>query len=568
MSQGYNRRLGIQQHIQAGTIDLLESGIHDFLLLQLNVLIGGDFPIPAGIVFTSALAIHAYCKKRVSLRAVQRILRHLEKIGWIKTWPHLYKGPNYPMLICRAAVYDEAGNEYRVNGPDTTSWQYPVYEPVVELWPHCPPNETEVSDELVRKNGPTLLEAKSSGSKDAGRESRAVQAESGEFDGIPVKKGEAKILQNQFDKFSDAERALLKIGKRSSEFGRWNEMEDWISEVSTIGEKLLPLGSDEAIPVEGRWAVSVEIPSRVEDCYGSAMEDGLALLTAVGMRPEEAYLERGFCVLSLGSAPFYDARRRAEQIRTWLEKNNYQPVFHDDRPWEPGDNPSAVAKIKFALDGSFVHVQGDWKLSVIIPEEFGGQEEGHRLAADLEVAASEEGKRVGGWLFDFHIGDYALAKVKAQRTVSHFVAKGYQVQRSWGDPDLQLDSVDEESLRAANSTGHAFHKFGADADRVHVDLRDKNGNHSLHWSRRVKRLATRLTGPGNEIDLRLTCQEAKLILDLAGEFGPDYSLIPDIVGHCEHKGLHVSRELCDNFSDAGDVGAALEGIAEKLRASL
>jgi hypothetical protein len=141
----YKRRRGIKEHIWVGTIDLLESGIHDFLLLQINVFIDGDFPIPAGVLFTSALAIHAHCKRRVSLRTVQRILRRLELLGWVRTWPNLHKRGNYPVLICRAAVYDAAGNEYRVNGPKTTDWRHPVYEPVAELSPHRQPTVAEVA---------------------------------------------------------------------------------------------------------------------------------------------------------------------------------------------------------------------------------------------------------------------------------------------------------------------------------------------------------------------------------------------------------------------------------------
>jgi hypothetical protein len=124
----YKRRRGIVEHIEAGTVDLLESGIHDYLCLKANLVIGNGFPFPAGVCFTSAPAIHARCRRRVSLRTVQRVFRHLEKIGWIKTWPG--ECGNYATLICRASVHDMAGNEYRVNGVKTTDWRHPVYEPV------------------------------------------------------------------------------------------------------------------------------------------------------------------------------------------------------------------------------------------------------------------------------------------------------------------------------------------------------------------------------------------------------------------------------------------------------
>jgi hypothetical protein len=84
MSAGwYKRRRGILEHIESGTIDLLESGIHDYLSLKANLVIGSPCSIPVGIVFTSAPAIHVHCR-RVSERTVQRCLDHMEQIGWLK----------------------------------------------------------------------------------------------------------------------------------------------------------------------------------------------------------------------------------------------------------------------------------------------------------------------------------------------------------------------------------------------------------------------------------------------------------------------------------------------------
>jgi len=135
MSGGfYKRRRGILEHIEAGTIDLLESGIHDFLCLKANLVIGSDCSIPVGFVFTSAPAIRAHCK-RVSERTIQRILEHLEVIGWIKTFRTRNQRGNYLTLICRASVHDLSGNEYRINGDATTDWRNPKYEPVGHLSP-------------------------------------------------------------------------------------------------------------------------------------------------------------------------------------------------------------------------------------------------------------------------------------------------------------------------------------------------------------------------------------------------------------------------------------------------
>jgi len=135
MSEGfYKRRRGILEHIEAGAIDLLESGIHDYLSLKANLLIGSACSIPVGIVFTSAPAIHAHCK-RVSLRTIQRCLAHLEEIGWLKTFRAPNERGNYPSLICRASVHDLSGNEYRINADATTDWRRPVCEAVAQVSP-------------------------------------------------------------------------------------------------------------------------------------------------------------------------------------------------------------------------------------------------------------------------------------------------------------------------------------------------------------------------------------------------------------------------------------------------
>jgi hypothetical protein len=133
MSAGYyKRRRGILDHIEAGTIDLLESGIHDYLLLRANLVIGSACTLPAGVCLTSAPAIHAHCR-RVSERTVQRILDHLEKIDFIKTFKTPGKRGNYPALLCRGSVHDLSGKEFRVNGAKTVDWRFPVYEPVGEV---------------------------------------------------------------------------------------------------------------------------------------------------------------------------------------------------------------------------------------------------------------------------------------------------------------------------------------------------------------------------------------------------------------------------------------------------
>jgi hypothetical protein len=129
----YKRRRGILEHLEVGTISLLDLAVHDYLSLKANLVIGGCSFLPAGVCKTSAVAIHATCPSQVNEKAIQRSLAHLENIGWIKRWNVQGKHGNYPILICRASVHDLSGKEYRVNGEETTDWRSPVYVPVGEL---------------------------------------------------------------------------------------------------------------------------------------------------------------------------------------------------------------------------------------------------------------------------------------------------------------------------------------------------------------------------------------------------------------------------------------------------
>jgi hypothetical protein len=129
----YKRRRGILEHLESGRINLIDLAVHDYLNLKANLLIGSASSIPPGICITSAAAIHAVCPGQISERAIQRSLEHLEKIGWIKRWNVQGKRGNYPVLVCRGSVHDASGNEYRINGNETTDWHYPKWTPVGEL---------------------------------------------------------------------------------------------------------------------------------------------------------------------------------------------------------------------------------------------------------------------------------------------------------------------------------------------------------------------------------------------------------------------------------------------------
>jgi len=124
----YKRRRGILEHLEAGRINLVDLAVHDYLNLKANLLIGGNSSIPPGVCITSAVAIHAVCPGQISEKAIQRSLKHLEQIRWIKRWNVPGKHGNYPVLVCRASVHDLSGKEYRINGEETTDWRYPKWE--------------------------------------------------------------------------------------------------------------------------------------------------------------------------------------------------------------------------------------------------------------------------------------------------------------------------------------------------------------------------------------------------------------------------------------------------------
>ena len=140
----YKRRRGVAEHIESRAISFLEDGIHDYLNLKANLVIGNGYSLPAGVCLTSAAALHAI-DPSFSERTYRRKLEHLEKIGWLKSWKIPGKHGNFPVVLCRASVHDLSGNEYRVNGTETTDWRNPVYEPVREASTSCPRADRELS---------------------------------------------------------------------------------------------------------------------------------------------------------------------------------------------------------------------------------------------------------------------------------------------------------------------------------------------------------------------------------------------------------------------------------------
>lgn len=84
----YPRRRGILEHLETGTVSLLDVAIHDFLCLIADHR--------TGVAWVSAEKLHALAGSGINLRAVQRSLEKLEALSWIKrfrvparlTWPN------------------------------------------------------------------------------------------------------------------------------------------------------------------------------------------------------------------------------------------------------------------------------------------------------------------------------------------------------------------------------------------------------------------------------------------------------------------------------------------------
>ena len=142
----YPRRRGILEHLDKGSISLLDLAVHDFLCLICDYR--------TGIARASAEKIRALCPSGITLREIQRSLAHLEKIGWIKRWRTHGQRGNYPILIARFSVYGtsksdsisvtEDGTEpdtdmspkwYRVNAEHTTDWRNVQFEPDTDMSP-------------------------------------------------------------------------------------------------------------------------------------------------------------------------------------------------------------------------------------------------------------------------------------------------------------------------------------------------------------------------------------------------------------------------------------------------
>ena len=120
----YPRRRGILEHLERGTVSLVDVAIHDFLCLRADHR--------TGIAWASAEKIHALAGAGITLRAVQRSLEKLEGLSWIKRFRVPGRRGNYPTLIGRYFVRDASLNWLSVNLSRTVDWRNVQFDPVTD----------------------------------------------------------------------------------------------------------------------------------------------------------------------------------------------------------------------------------------------------------------------------------------------------------------------------------------------------------------------------------------------------------------------------------------------------
>jgi len=322
-------------------------------------------------------------------------------------------------------------------------------------------------------------------------------------------------------------------------FGRWGNMQAWGKEADAIIEKPLPSSAAESLPISEHWVVpirehcvvEVSIPGREDGYYGDAMEAGLALLAEIGVHAEEAHIEDDCFVIELKPRKSLDAAFLAEQIRKWLVANGYRVILGDYRTcWSSW--PDVPAFLQLITNLGYVPTAGDWSLSLLrIPEEAG-----RNLAAHLGMTPLEQEyikTEIGDFgdakakrkHFRFQIGDFGDAKAKTMQVLSWLKERDFEIDTSWGDPELSLDSLSEDAVRSLNWTG-LYHGSPCYTN-ISVELRDEKAIMLPEWLSRVMRIVSRADGSAEEVPIVLCRCEVRALLDLAAELSSDCDAIRD-----------------------------------------
>lgn len=113
-------RRGLLDHLESGSLSLPDLGVYLILHLQC------DFR--TGIWIGSAEKIRVACPRSTTIRAIQKSISRLRKIGFVKTFSTRGKRGNYPLILDKYVVQSGALTGRRLNASLTTDWRRPVYE--------------------------------------------------------------------------------------------------------------------------------------------------------------------------------------------------------------------------------------------------------------------------------------------------------------------------------------------------------------------------------------------------------------------------------------------------------
>jgi hypothetical protein len=269
----------------------------------------------------------------------------------------------------------------------------------------------------------------------------------------------------------------------------------------------------------------------------------------------------------------------AENVRSWLNDHGYKTTIGDSIPdrWKDG----FPAHIMFRQDERVVLPVGRWLLTIMIPVTSWVAQVGRDLAAELGLIAEEEGLRVGGWMLNFKVNEFNAAKARAKEAVDWLTSRGYRIAPSWGDVNLSLDSLDEESLRGLNETGVFFraplrdttfsehgHVLRLENVYATVELSDMNHPLDVEPIRRLKPLLARLTGPADALTVTLTRPQVKALLDLAGEFVGSCSYFVQGIQWAAEGEYYISDEEWAQYELANNAFGPLGEILDELRFAL
>jgi hypothetical protein len=351
-------------------------------------------------------------------------------------------------------------------------------------------------------------------------------------------------------------------------FGRWADLDEWFNEASCVKEKTKPNGKIETISVFGNWCLRVYIPTREGDGYESAMEIALTLLAEVGTRPDDVYLERGYCVISLGSGEFYGMKALAEEIQRCLLSRAIRTTVGDSFP--TASNDEICAHLRFEQDTRIVRAPvAKWRLTVVFCNGKRSAPAAANLLVELGLTPPRSHLEVGGFSVCCAISDFALAKSKASQTIAWLTRNGYEIQTSWGDVDLPLQLLDEESLIGLNETGDSFYRSD-DSAGARVELRDAahyfaEGDEEII---KLKRLQARLKESAEKVKVVLNRAQVNALLDLAGECLNHQILYSQIIDTYYLGDYHIEEEEWARYHEAGKLVAPLSELTQDLRNAL